>query len=218
MKHYRFWLLVGLALVPITYFSYTQLNLPRIRCHTPSFSSGHMLYELTAYIFILISGVFIFRFDILALRENDHVLDNTISLILATLFCIFSFSLVFYTYGIIDSEGIYIAAPDFSSELQTQVLIVDGQERYVDLHVFSDNAGRELPFSALSEMRGLLENSWMYVAYSISNTIPGAEAFEFKPCPSAAPFVLIQNFFGLVLTGFFGLLGARLSKAFQLKG
>ncbi len=186
----------------MTYWLYTWLTLPRLRCHIPSLAWEHVGYEATAYFFIFASGVLILRFGAVALRESDHYWENGIALALAFSFNVFAFALVYYVYGM-EAPSVYFTSLPWETSGVAGTIVQE------------NGAWTELPVEVFEQRREMVRSPWNYLAFSLSNAVPGGNAFNYEICKSASVFVLLQSILGIGFTLMLTLFGAKVSRIFS---
>lgn len=215
-------LTLGLIALPITYYIYTHdsVTLPRLQCHIPSIEGTNILFEITPFIFIIAVGYLLFRFSIRALMDRNHIFDNGMALTLAFFINIFAFALVYFTYGL--ERPLYLSttistqqefAPSVRLQIQRGEVFLTAESYVSDIYSNADESA--LPFAILENRTEMISDRGSYLAFSLANAIPGAQAFDYKACPSASLFVMIQNIFGLGMALIFGLYVARISPIFE---
>ncbi len=222
-------LVLGVLIMPFTFYIYTSVSASRIRCHVPSWSSGHWPFELTGYALVLISGLSVLFFGLQSLRHSRRHLDDLAALMFVVMFNVFSFALVYYSYGLTRDTGFLIEVPTSDSKISGILVLENGQNKSFEINSSIEFVDRRLSIEELKADDGksepklamfqksseMVANPYTYLGFSFSNIVPGGDAFNVEVCPSASWIVAIQNMFGLMLTILFALYSTRLSKIFS---
>ena len=100
-------LLVGMLIIPISYWVYTYFSIPRFQCHIPSWSidNGHFIFEIVPILFVGASYGILFSTAQYALRHSEDTITNFATLALAFEFSVFTFALGYYQYGLISEPN-----------------------------------------------------------------------------------------------------------------
>lgn len=210
LRGHRRILILGILIIPVFYFLYTSNSLPRRACHIPSWNVDqfHFVFEITPYLFILLTGVILFRFSIRALRDRQNVFENGLALLLAFFINVFSFALVYYNFGVTQPLNVLTSIPTEGLQNSFIGLTQHGIQHWL----VSDSVVDEGSFIALETKHTMVTSAWSHLAYSLANSIPGNNAFDYEACSSGHFFVLVQNIFGLGITVIASIFVARITR------
>lgn len=206
-------LLPGSILIPLSYWIYTNYSYPRFRCHVPSWSisSGHFLFEMVPYIFILTSFTLLFRTARYALLHNSEIYTNIFTLALAFQFSVFTFAVGYYQFGRIVEPNMY----DYVANI---LIKIDDLKAAAASDGLSQVAMEPIAGTVFSVVDGDVKAShpissdiWDYVRFSLSVPLGDDKITGVTLCPYATVLRVLQDLSNLA----FGLLSVIILVRFE---